>query len=57
MDRQQFQSWLDGYVDAWKTYDEAKIGALFAVTGPASRMPRCATIRLGPGCRDRPRHW
>ena len=30
MDRQQFQSWLDGYVDAWKTYDEAKIGALFA---------------------------
>ncbi|HUP83347.1 MAG TPA: nuclear transport factor 2 family protein [Candidatus Limnocylindria bacterium] len=30
MDRQQFQSWLDGYVEAWKTYDEAKIGALFA---------------------------
>lgn len=30
MDRQSFQEWLDGYVDAWKTYDEAKIGALFA---------------------------
>lgn len=30
MDRQQFQAWLDGYVEAWKTYDEAKIGALFA---------------------------
>jgi ketosteroid isomerase-like protein len=30
MDRQQFQAWLDGYVDAWKTYDPAKIGALFA---------------------------
>ena len=30
MDRQQFQTWLDGYVEAWKTYDEAKIGALFA---------------------------
>ena len=30
MDRQKFQAWLDGYVDAWKTYDEAKIGALFA---------------------------
>ena len=30
MDRQQFQAWLDGYVEAWKTYDEAKIRALFA---------------------------
>src|SRR6266542_4529208 len=30
MDRQKFQTWLDGYVEAWKTYDEAKIGALFA---------------------------
>lgn len=30
MDRQQFQAWLDGYVEAWKTYDEAQIGALFA---------------------------
>ena len=30
MDRNQFQAWLDGYVEAWKTYDEAKIGDLFA---------------------------
>jgi ketosteroid isomerase-like protein len=30
MDRQQFQTWLDGYVDAWKTYDADKIGALFS---------------------------
>jgi SnoaL-like polyketide cyclase. len=30
MDRQKFQAWLDGYVEAWKTYDPAKIGALFA---------------------------
>jgi ketosteroid isomerase-like protein len=30
MNRQEFQSWLDGYVEAWKTYDEGKIGALFA---------------------------
>jgi ketosteroid isomerase-like protein len=30
MDRNQFQAWLDGYVEAWKTYDEAKIGALFS---------------------------
>jgi ketosteroid isomerase-like protein len=30
MDRQGFQNWLDGYVEAWKTYDPEKIGALFA---------------------------
>lgn len=30
MDRQQFQAWLDAYVEAWKTYDPAKISALFA---------------------------
>ncbi len=30
MDRQKFQAWLDGYVEAWKSYDEAKIAALFA---------------------------
>ena len=30
MDRQAFQKWLDGYVDAWKTYDEQKIGDLFS---------------------------
>jgi hypothetical protein len=30
MDRQQFQNWLDGYVEAWKTYDPEKIAALFA---------------------------
>ncbi len=30
MDRQGFQNWLDRYVEAWKTYDPEKIGALFA---------------------------
>jgi hypothetical protein len=30
MDRHKFQEWLDRYVDAWKTYDEANIGTLFA---------------------------
>ena len=30
MTRQQFQDWLDRYVEAWKTYDPAKIGALFS---------------------------
>ncbi len=30
MDRQQFQGWLDRYVEAWKSYDEDKIGDLFS---------------------------
>lgn len=30
MDRQLFQGWLDRYVEAWKTYDEARIAALFS---------------------------
>ncbi len=30
MDRAQFRAWLDAYVEAWKTYDEDRIGALFS---------------------------
>lgn len=30
MHRQGFQDWLDRYVEAWKTYDPAQIGALFS---------------------------
>jgi ketosteroid isomerase-like protein len=30
MARDAFQRWLDDYVDAWKTYDGAAIGALFS---------------------------
>ena len=30
MNRLQFQDWLDRYVEAWKTYDPDKIGALFS---------------------------
>lgn len=30
MERGAFQGWLDGYVDAWKTYDEGAIGELFS---------------------------
>jgi hypothetical protein len=30
MDRQAFQGWLDRYVEAWKSYDEGQIGALFS---------------------------
>ena len=30
MTHDQFQAWLDRYVEAWKTYDPDKIGALFS---------------------------
>jgi len=30
MDRAGFQQWLDGYVQAWKSYDETEIKALFS---------------------------
>ncbi len=30
MDRQGFQSWLDRYVEAWKSYDEGQIRSLFS---------------------------
>jgi len=30
MDRESVQRWLDAYVEAWKTYDEEEIAALFA---------------------------
>jgi ketosteroid isomerase-like protein len=30
VDRQSLQTWLDRYVDAWKSYDPEAIGSLFA---------------------------
>ncbi len=30
MDYTDFQQWLDAYIEAWKTYDEAAIGELFS---------------------------
>ena len=30
MDRKSVQSWLDKYVEAWRTYDEAQIRDLFS---------------------------
>lgn len=30
MDNDGFQRWLDAYIDAWRTYDEGAIGALFS---------------------------
>jgi hypothetical protein len=29
MTRDDVQAWLDGYVEAWRTYDPERIGALF----------------------------
>jgi ketosteroid isomerase-like protein len=30
VDETRFQRWLDAYVEAWRTYDAAAIGALFS---------------------------
>ena len=30
MDRTAFQQWLDGYVEAWQSYDPDAVGALFS---------------------------
>src|SRR3954449_1585472 len=30
MDRESAQTWLDGYISAWKSYDRTDIAALFA---------------------------
>jgi SnoaL-like domain len=30
MDKEEFQRWLDAYVEAWRTYDENAIRALFS---------------------------
>ena len=30
MTREELQSWLDRYVEAWRTYDRDQIGALFS---------------------------
>jgi SnoaL-like protein len=30
VNRQDFQRWLDRYVEAWKSYDEDQIGSLFS---------------------------
>lgn len=42
MDRQGFQNWLDGYVSAWRSYDEGEIGALFSDDATYSYSPEDA---------------
>ncbi len=39
MDRPAVQRWLDAYVAAWKSYDPAAIGALFAEDATYSYHP------------------
>lgn len=40
MNHQQFQQWLDRYVEAWKTYDPARIGALFSEDATYRHSPQ-----------------
>jgi ketosteroid isomerase-like protein len=62
--REQVQAWLDAYVEAWRSYDEAAIRALFAddvtyvyhpydepLIGPA------AIVESWLGDRDEPGTW
>ena len=39
MTRDDVQRWLDAYVDAWRTYDAAAIGALFAADARYAYQP------------------
>src|SRR3712207_9125960 len=52
------QRWLDAYVDAWRTYDPAAIGALFAEDATYAYHPydegeRSEERRVGKECRSR----
>ena len=45
MDRAGFQTWLDRYVDAWRTYDREAIGELFSVDAAYRYHPQDAPVR------------
>ena len=45
--REDVQAWLDRYVEAWQSYDEAKIRALFALDGTYAFHPYDEGLR-GP---------
>jgi ketosteroid isomerase-like protein len=67
VDDADFQSWLDRYVDAWRSYDASAIGALFGEDavyryhpwdGPESEVVgRDAIIASWLGDRDDPGSW
>ena len=49
MTHEQVQTWLDAYVAAWRSYDEAAIRALFAVRRVVSAASLTALGREGEG--------
>jgi hypothetical protein len=67
MDTAAFQRWLDDYVEAWRTYDEEAIGALFSDgaryryhpwdEGPEVVEGRAAIVASWVGDKDEPGSW
>jgi ketosteroid isomerase-like protein len=65
IDRDGLQRWLDGYVEAWRTYDEDKIRALFSDDAsyryhPLDKEPvrgRGAIVAAWLEDRDAPDSW
>lgn len=65
MTREQVQGWLDAYVEAWRTYDAAAIGALFSDAASYAYHPyddeplrgRDAIVANWLGDRDEPGSW
>jgi ketosteroid isomerase-like protein len=62
--REQVQAWCDAYVEAWRTYDEAAIGALFTADATYAYHPydeplrgREAIASSWLGDRDEPGSW
>ena len=64
MTREQVQAWLDAYVEAWRSYDEEAIRALFAEDATYAYHPYDEPLR-GPDAivaewlseRDEPGSW
>jgi len=70
MTRADVRAWLDRYVDAWRTYDQAAVESLFAVEAEYRYQPWAEPVRgrdaivhdwLNPGGnadgRDKPGTW
>jgi hypothetical protein len=64
VNREQVQRWLDAYVDAWRSYDDAAIRELFAQDATYAYRPydepergRDAIAAAWLGDRDEPGSW
>jgi len=62
--REHVQAWLDAYVEAWRSYDAAAIGELFAQDATHAYHPydeplrgRDAIVESWLGDRDEPGSW